>query len=88
MTKKEMVRKIGQRLNLSQDLINRVYDEAVKVIVEELKNRDRAILPGIGSLVLTKTTPRKFVLPDGTTGRSKPRKTVRINPSSKLIEKL
>ncbi|MGM0607606.1 MAG: HU family DNA-binding protein [Candidatus Muiribacteriota bacterium] len=88
MTKKELIKKISKRLGYTQDTVGRVYDETVIVLLEEIKEKNRVNIPYIGTLILTKTSPRKYVLPDGTAGKSKPRKTVKIKPSSRLLKKI
>jgi nucleoid DNA-binding protein len=88
MAKKDLIKKIAQKLDLTQDLVTRVYDETVEVILLELKREKKANLPYIGTLSLTKTTPRKYTLPSGKTGKSKARKTIKFKPSRKLLKKI
>jgi nucleoid DNA-binding protein len=88
MAKKDLIKKVASNLNLTQDLVSKIYDETVSVISEELKADMKTNLPYIGTLTLTKTTPRKYTLPNGTVGKSKARKTVKFKPSRKLVKKI
>jgi nucleoid DNA-binding protein len=88
MKKHEIIKKIADKLNYKSDVVTKVYDETIAIIVEELKEKKKVFIPSLGTLLFTKTTPRKYVLPNGKTGKSKAKKTLKFKPSTKLLEKL
>ncbi|PLX16371.1 MAG: hypothetical protein C0601_10400 [Candidatus Muiribacterium halophilum] len=88
MAKKELIKKVALKLDITQELATRVYDETVNVLVEELKEKGKTNIPYLGTLNATKTTARKFKLPNGQTGKSKARKTIKYKPSKKLLKKV
>jgi|GEM_PF-3768963 len=88
MAKKEVIKKVALKLDITQELAARAYDETVNIIIEELKERGKVNIPYIGTLSIAKTTSRNFKLPNGQIGKSRSRKTIKYKPSKKLLKKI